>query len=119
MAIRLSGAAPDKIHPSTSMANPRPGCPYEPVDKPRLRPKWRGSQRGPDFPSLDGWRRLAGPGKVFTTDGGRFDFPIGLRPAFPPDSCGSAASYATPEEMAAILEAKTGVPVVLGTHDDD
>ncbi|MFP4475318.1 MAG: CGGC domain-containing protein [Desulfatibacillaceae bacterium] len=28
-----------------------------------------------------------------------------------------ACPYATPEQMASILEAKTGVPVVLGTHD--
>lgn len=28
-----------------------------------------------------------------------------------------ACPYATPEEMAAMLQEKTGVPVVLGTHD--
>ena len=28
-----------------------------------------------------------------------------------------ACPYATPEEMAQILQEKTGVPVVLGTHD--
>ncbi len=41
---------------------------YEAVDKRRLRPKCCVSQLPLDFPSSEGWRWVAGLGKVLTTD---------------------------------------------------
>jgi hypothetical protein len=64
----------------------------EAVDKLRLRPKCCVARLPLDVPSSDGWRWVAGLGKTLATHKDCRAFPIGLRLAFPPDSCGSTAS---------------------------
>ena len=65
---------------------------YEAVDQLRLRPKCGVAQLPLDVPSSEGWRWVTGLGKRLTTNCGCCAFPIGVRLAFQPDSCGSTAS---------------------------